>query len=233
LGLQTALNKIVAHPMLAGDPDLRLFLESDTFHLDVRFPSFSSSLSWTRASPNSVLTSFPLFLFSQIKQRKIEPVAVENKGFLANLSSSISGPKFVEHDPVRPILSSSPYSVTQFSSLLPQYFEERKLQLDIFETQLRSLLTSLASASKARQTLASSLAELEAAFLALAQCDLSSTLRKLMDQAAGVQRKIHDLAEQQSAQDEQMGGLVSVVESYARLCASAKVRYPSYPSSIH
>jgi hypothetical protein len=35
LGLQAALTKIVAHPMLVGDPDLRLFLESDTFHIDV------------------------------------------------------------------------------------------------------------------------------------------------------------------------------------------------------
>lgn len=36
LGLESALNKIVSHPMLVGDPDLRLFLESDTFHIDVR-----------------------------------------------------------------------------------------------------------------------------------------------------------------------------------------------------
>lgn len=36
LGLEAALNKIVSHPMLVGDPDLRLFLESDTFHIDVR-----------------------------------------------------------------------------------------------------------------------------------------------------------------------------------------------------
>ena len=28
--------KIVAHPMLVGDPDLRLFLESDTFSVDVK-----------------------------------------------------------------------------------------------------------------------------------------------------------------------------------------------------
>lgn len=35
LGLQNALNKIVSHPMLVGDPDLRLFLESDSFDIDV------------------------------------------------------------------------------------------------------------------------------------------------------------------------------------------------------
>ncbi|GAA5901547.1 hypothetical protein JCM6882_006309 [Rhodosporidiobolus microsporus] len=170
LGLQAALNKIVSHPMLVGDPDLRLFLESDTFHID-------------------------------IKQRKIDTTSTENKGFLANLSSSISGPKFVEHD---------------------EYFEHRKQQLDVFETQLRSLLTSFHNAAKARATLHASIAELQSAFLALAQCDLSSTVRKLFDQAAGVQRRIYELAEAQMAHEEQIGGLVNVAESYARLCASAK-----------
>ncbi|GAA6002479.1 hypothetical protein JCM10207_001143 [Rhodosporidiobolus poonsookiae] len=169
LGLQAALMKIVSHPMLVGDPDLRLFLESDTFHID-------------------------------IKQRKIDTVA-ENKGFLANLSSSISGPKFVEHD---------------------EYFEQRKQNLDAFETQLRGLITSLSAAAKARAALQSSIAELQSAFLALAQSDLSSTLRKLFDQAAAVQGKIHALAEAQSAHEEQIGGLFSVAESYARLCASAR-----------
>ncbi|BGP16058.1 Vacuolar protein sorting-associated protein vps5 [Rhodosporidiobolus nylandii] len=170
LGLQSALNKIVSHPMLVGDPDLRLFLESDTFHID-------------------------------IKQRKLEPTATEPKGFLSGLSSSFSGPKFIEQD---------------------EYFDQRKQHLDIFETQLRALLVSLHTASRARSALHSSIAELQSAFLALASCDLSSTLRGLFDQAAAVQNKIHDLAEAQSQHEEQIGGLMSVAESYARLCASAK-----------
>ncbi|GAA5984344.1 hypothetical protein JCM11641_006190 [Rhodosporidiobolus odoratus] len=168
LGLQAALNKIVSHPMLVGDPDLRLFLESDSFHID-------------------------------IKQRKLDTTA-ENKGFLSGFSS-FSGPKFVEHD---------------------EYFDQRKQQLDAFETQLRSLLVSLSNAAKARSALHASIAELQSAFLALAQCDLSSSLRKLYNEAAAVQKKIHDLAEAQCMQEEQIGGLVSVAESYARLCASAK-----------
>ncbi|GAA6027358.1 hypothetical protein JCM8097_002624 [Rhodosporidiobolus ruineniae] len=171
LGLQAALNKIVAHPMLVGDPDLRLFLESDTFHID-------------------------------IKQRKIDTsTSSENKGFLANLGSSFSGPKFVEHD---------------------EFFEQRKQSFDVFEAQLRSLIASLSSAAKARSALNSSIAELQSAFLALAQCDLSSTLRRLLDESAALQKKIFELAEQQAAQEEQMGGLVNVAESYTRLCASAK-----------
>ena len=35
--LQAALMKMVSHPMLVGDPDLRLFLESDSLSNDVRF----------------------------------------------------------------------------------------------------------------------------------------------------------------------------------------------------
>ncbi|GAA5999356.1 hypothetical protein JCM5350_007035 [Sporobolomyces pararoseus] len=169
LGLQAALTKIVAHPMLVGDPDLRLFLESDTFHID-------------------------------IKQRKIDS-SHESKGFLANLSSSISGPKFVEFD---------------------EYFENRRHALDTFETQLRALLTSLSAASKARQVLQTSMSELQASFLALAESDLSTQLRKLFNEAASLQKKLHDLSEAQAVSDEQIGGLVSVAESYARMCASAR-----------
>ncbi|GAA6048267.1 hypothetical protein JCM3770_006512 [Rhodotorula araucariae] len=169
LGLEAALNKIVSHPMLVGDPDLRLFLESDTFHID-------------------------------IKQRKLD-TTLENRGFLANLSSSISGPKFTEFD---------------------EYFDQRRQQLDAFETQLRSLIDSLAKAAKARHALQGSIAELQSAFLALAQCDLSSSLRSLLDEAAAVQKKLYDLAEAQAAQEEKIDGLTTVAESYARLCASAR-----------
>lgn len=93
----------------------------------------------------------------------------------------------------------------------------------MFETQLRGLVDKLAAAAKARSTLQVSIAELQAAFLALSQCDLSSSLRKLYDQAATVQQKLYDLGAAQAAHDERVGSLLSVAESYARMCASAKV----------
>jgi sorting nexin-1/2 len=37
LALQNCLQRMVNHPMLVSDPDLRLFLESDTLSVDVRF----------------------------------------------------------------------------------------------------------------------------------------------------------------------------------------------------
>lgn len=93
----------------------------------------------------------------------------------------------------------------------------------MFETQLRGLVDKLAAAAKARSTLQVSIAELQAAFLALSHCDLSSSLRKLYDQAATVQQKLYDLGAAQAAHDERVGSLLSVAESYARMCASAKV----------
>ena len=42
LGLEKCISKIANHPVLQKDPDLKLFLESDTFSLDVR--PFSSRL---------------------------------------------------------------------------------------------------------------------------------------------------------------------------------------------
>lgn len=37
--LEKCIMKIAAHPVLQKDPDFKLFLESDTFSLDVREPS--------------------------------------------------------------------------------------------------------------------------------------------------------------------------------------------------
>lgn len=108
-------------------------------------------------------------------------------------------------------------------SASPQFFDQRRQQLDVFETQLRSLVDKLASANKARSGLQASIAELQSAFITLSQCDLSSSLRKLYDQAATVQQKLHDLASSQTDHDERVGSLLSVAESYARMCASAKV----------
>ena len=38
--LEKCLNKITSHPILYRDPDLKLFLESDTFTVDVRIILF-------------------------------------------------------------------------------------------------------------------------------------------------------------------------------------------------
>lgn len=65
------LNKTAAHPTLQHDGDLKLFLESEAFHVDVKH-----------------------------KERK-EPGLGESKGMFSGLSISVGGGgKFVEQDDV-------------------------------------------------------------------------------------------------------------------------------------
>lgn len=182
VALETALNKIVAHPMLVGDPDLRLFLESDTFNID-------------------------------IKQRKID-TAAESKGggFLSSWTSSVSTPRFVEFD---------------------DFFDNRKVILDGFEAQLRSLIGTLSVATKLRVHVHSSLGELADAFAALATCDISGPLKAAFERAAAVERRTRELAEQQLRSEEQVGGLTSTAEAYLRLCSSVRHAFASRVQSYH
>ena len=69
--LEKRLNKIAAHPTLQNDPDLKLFLESESFNIDVKH-----------------------------KERR-EPIPGESKGFMGSLGISMGGgSKFVEQDDV-------------------------------------------------------------------------------------------------------------------------------------
>ena len=71
MALEKMLNKIAAHPTLQHDGDLKLFLESEAFNMDVKH-----------------------------KERK-EPGLGESKGMFANLSLSVGGGgKFIEQDDV-------------------------------------------------------------------------------------------------------------------------------------
>lgn len=110
-----------------------------------------------------------------------------------------------------------------------QYFETRRSTLDSFEAQLRSLLSALSNAAKVRSSLQTSLGELQTSLLVLSQCDLSTSLRGALEQAAGVQRRLRELGEQQSISEEQIGGITSVTEGYARLCGSVKVSSSTLP----
>jgi sorting nexin-1/2 len=68
--LERMLNKIAAHSTLQLDGDLKLFLESDAFNVDIKH-----------------------------KERR-EPLVGESKGMLSNLGIGPSTTKFVEHDDV-------------------------------------------------------------------------------------------------------------------------------------
>ncbi|KAJ9115493.1 hypothetical protein QFC22_005251 [Naganishia vaughanmartiniae] len=67
--LEKCLNKIANHPVLALDPDLRLFLESEAFEYEVKHRKHEASQSQDGG-----------------------------KGLLASLGGSIGGPRFIEKD---------------------------------------------------------------------------------------------------------------------------------------
>ena len=85
MALEKCIQKIANHPVLQKDTDLKMFLESDTFALDVS--------SMPRRCSNPKLISL------QIKHRKAE-MAQEKGGLMASLGQSITGPRFYETDEV-------------------------------------------------------------------------------------------------------------------------------------
>jgi sorting nexin-1/2 len=85
--LEKCLNKMANHPVLSLDPDLRLFLESESFEFEV-----SSRFLFLCANADSL---------GQVKHRKHETAqSQESKGLLATIGGSIGGPRFVEKDDV-------------------------------------------------------------------------------------------------------------------------------------
>jgi sorting nexin-1/2 len=68
--LERMLNKIAAHPILQRDMDLKLFLESEAFNVDVKH-----------------------------RERK-EPLGIESKGLMSSIGIGPSAAKFIEHDDV-------------------------------------------------------------------------------------------------------------------------------------
>jgi hypothetical protein len=86
MALEKMLNKIAAHPTLQHDGDLKIFLESEAFNMDVKH-----------------------------KERK-EPGLGESKGMFASLSLGVgSGSKFVEQDDVSAIFGVLNYRTKIYS----------------------------------------------------------------------------------------------------------------------
>lgn len=74
--LERMLNKTAAHLILQHDLDLKIFLESESFAIDVK-----------------------------ARERKDPDMPVESKGLFGSMSLSVgSGGKFIEHDDVRQLI---------------------------------------------------------------------------------------------------------------------------------
>ena len=71
--LERMLNKMAGHPILQHDADLKIFLESETFNIDVK------------------------------NKENREPDLGQNKGMFSSFGINVGGgTKFVEHDDVSP-----------------------------------------------------------------------------------------------------------------------------------
>lgn len=87
--LERMLNKITAHPILQHDGDLKIFLESESFSLDVK------------------------------NKENREPDLGQNKGMFGSLGLSVGGGgKFIEHDDVSQIFCSLCSKLTIYSGFM-------------------------------------------------------------------------------------------------------------------
>ncbi|THH07322.1 hypothetical protein EW145_g3462 [Phellinidium pouzarii] len=168
LALEKCVQKIANHPVLVNDSDLRMFLESDTFALDIR-------------------------------HRKTE-LTQERGGLMSSIGQTITGPKFYEVD---------------------EWFDKKKSYLDGLESQLRSLVKSVDTASKQRAELAIATSEFARAIGELSESDLSKQLSHSLVVISDVEKKAQDLQYTQSQEDTIT--LMSTAEEYARIINSVRV----------
>ncbi|GBB90525.1 hypothetical protein RclHR1_01750024 [Rhizophagus clarus] len=171
--LEKCLNRITSHPKLYRDPDLKLFLESDTFTIDVK--------------------------------RKNQD---ESKGVLKSLGEAMSNAttfnKFTETD---------------------EWFEGRRNQLDILESQLKTLLKSVEVIVKQRKDLGGATVDFGNSLLSLAGAELNKSLASNLKILGNIQQKIKELHEKQARQD--VLTLENTVGEYIRIIASIKVAFNS------
>ncbi|KZT39373.1 Vps5-domain-containing protein [Sistotremastrum suecicum HHB10207 ss-3] len=173
VALTKCIHKIANHSVLAKDPDLKLFLESDSFALDV-------------------------------KQRKAE-LANERGGLMANIGSTITGPKFYETD---------------------EWFDQKKAYLDALESQLRGLVKAIDLVSKQRYDVTSAIALFSDAVAALADTDLhGNAFTQTLLGLADVEKKVRDLLEAQARDD--VVTVMATADEYARLINSVRLAFAS------
>lgn len=134
LALEKCINKMANHSVLMKDGDLKMFLESDTFALDV---SIEHSPLWNGTECHLVF---------QIKQRKAE-IANERGGIMASLGQSIAGPRFHETDEVP---EHDSLHLISSANIVIQWFDHKKSYLDSLETQLRGLVKAIDTVAKQR-----------------------------------------------------------------------------------
>ena len=191
--LQTCLQQVLNHPLLYTDPDLRTFLESDTFHTDIKHRQHAS------ASGSSAALSSSAIGLPSASSSTASAAASAFDSLKPSFLSSLTGPRFSEFD---------------------EWFDQRRATLDALEVGLKSLTGALGACSKQRLAVSASALELAGAYTALGTCELSDNVRAAVRALAEQERRRAELGEQQARDEEQH--LLAVAERYARLIASVR-----------
>ncbi|KAI4813375.1 Vps5-domain-containing protein [Aureobasidium sp. EXF-8845] len=216
--LERMLNKSAAHPVLQHDGDLKLFLESEAFNVDIKH-----------------------------KERKDVglPETKSGGGMLGAIGLSVgSSTKFVEHDdvsaayssyidilPLSPALPEPVVPSYQTYTILSQWFHDRRIYLDALETQLKALLKSTDTVVAQRKSLAESCQDFSASLHQLASVELSPELSAPLDALSDIQMRIRDLNDRQAQQDVLTLGIV--IDEYIRLIGSIKTAFQQRQKAYH
>ncbi|KAF9976015.1 Vacuolar protein sorting-associated protein 5 [Actinomortierella ambigua] len=169
IALERCLRKITAHPMLYGDPDLKLFLESDSLEAEIK----------VKRADNS-------------------------KGFMTKFGETLS-------------------SATTFTKVqeTDEWFESRRTQLDVLETQLKTLLKAVEAIIKQRKDLGQASAEFGESIVSLAGTELNKPLANSLLVLGNLKIKIKELHDRQAHMD--VLTLEHTADEYIRTMGSIKI----------
>ncbi|KAG0041809.1 Vacuolar protein sorting-associated protein 5 [Gryganskiella cystojenkinii] len=171
IALERCLRKMTAHPMLYGDPDLKLFLESDS-------------------------------LVAEIKEKRQD----SSKGFMTKFGETLS-------------------SATTFTKVheTDEWFESRKTQLDVLDSQLKSLLKAIEAIIKQRKDLGVASSEFGESIVSLAGTELNKPLANSLLVLGNLKIRIKELHDKQAHMD--VLTLEHTVDEYIRTIGSIKIAF--------
>ncbi|KAI7817463.1 Vps5 C terminal like-domain-containing protein [Gamsiella multidivaricata] len=169
IALERCLRKMTAHPMLYGDPDLKLFLESDS-------------------------------LVAEEKRQD------SSKGFMTKFGETLS-------------------SATTFTKVheTDEWFESRRNQLDVLDSQLKSLLKAIEAIIKQRKDLGVASAEFGESIVSLAGAELNKPLANSLLVLGNLKIRIKELHDKQAHMD--VLTLEHTADEYIRTIGSIKIAF--------
>ncbi|KAG0032050.1 Vacuolar protein sorting-associated protein 5 [Podila clonocystis] len=171
IALERCLRKMTAHPMLYGDPDLKLFLESDS-------------------------------LVAEIKEKRQD----NSKGFMTKFGETLS-------------------SATTFTKVheTDEWFESRRTELDVLDSQLKSLLKAIEAIIKQRKDLGLASSEFGESIVSLAGTELNKPLANSLLVLGNLKIRIKELHDKQAHMD--VLTLEHTVDEYIRTIGSIKIAF--------